>query len=545
MNNKFGIIDKSGREIIPCKYDIIIPCRDEGVILAQLEGKWGLFSLTGDEIVPCKYDDLLEYTDGLAAAELDGKYGFIDNQGREIIPFVYDDATSFHEGMARVGKGNLLDRRYGYVNREGQEVISCKFLFAADYSEGLASVYTEDEEELFIDKKGQVIITSEYYVAGNFDHGLAKIEENDKFGLIDKTGSVIVPCIYDGLGSFEQGVAVVSKSPTADFTPDVVLPSFDELTKRIESSNSDPVFLTQDPFVFAVYRTEDGYDVDAAYCLQEYREGDDESDKGYRDVFKKERILSGVTSLEVILSRIKTYMDSIETARHEELKAIVNEAVEDNKGKLTYKSIAEKLAPKIIEAVSSENRSSHAVFFKYDKAFVAKCEEDLWNVKEGIGRAIYQLVRDNPVWKEAEDYADSPDDLSLQLEIRWFDESLPIMIEGTMIYYHMETYIPMQQLETPYCYYEGALKSCLAQINRQSYEQALNSKEPVTFYNYIYNGEYEEVEIHPDDNASIMGDNLLTGLIVHDPAFGKEETKEKRINSLVEYLKKNHDEGYE
>lgn len=229
-----------------------------------------------------------------------------------------------------------------------------------------------------------------------------------------------------------------------------------------------------------------------------------------------------------------------ESARCKELSVLINEAVENNKGKLTYKAIAEKLAPKIIEAVSAENRSSHAVLFTYDKAFVSKCEEDFWAVREGVGRAIYDLLKNDSVWKDAEDFADSRDDLSLQLEIRWFDESLPIMIEGTLLYYHMETYIPMQNLEAPYCYYEGALKSCLATKNRLSYEQSQSSKDPVTFYRYICYGIYEEVELPPDDKTSIMEDDLLTGLIVHDSAFGKD-AKEKRMKKLVGDLRKGVD----
>lgn len=538
MNNKCGIINKFGREILPCKYDTLILCEEEGVIIAELNDRWGLFSLSGEEIIPCKYNELYEFTDGLALVNSEGKYGFIDNKGKEVIPCIYDDASPFHEGMARVGEGDGLDRKYGYVNREGKEVIPCKYFCSSNFSEGLASVcFYDGRQDFVIDKKGNVIFNSEHRILGVFDQGVAIIESNDKYGLIDKTGNVVVSCIYDEIGSFNHGIAKVWKSPFADRIPDIILPSIDELNRRIRSSDTNPVcLLDQDPFVFAIYRREEGYDVDAAYCFQQYCEEDEDLYERYEDCFKKEQVLSGTTSIKEVISGIKTYMDSIEKQREEELTALVNDAAEGYDGELTCSLIAEKIAPKIIDAVASEDHSSNAVFFKYNKSFIDKCEKDLWAVKEELYIAIEQLVKNNPVWKEAEElYRESPDDLSLQLEIRWFDDSLPIMIEGTMLYYHMETYIPMQNLKAPYCYYEGALKSRLAHRNRCSYEKYKGTKKPITFYKLDYCGEYCEKEyLIPDDNASIMEDNLLTGLIVSFSSLFKNNNQ--RLHRLAEHL---------
>ena len=55
------------------------------------EGKWGYIDKTGREVIPCKYDDASSFSEGLAKVKKSGKYGFIDKTGREVVPFIYDE----------------------------------------------------------------------------------------------------------------------------------------------------------------------------------------------------------------------------------------------------------------------------------------------------------------------------------------------------------------------------------------------------------------------------------------------------------------------
>ena len=76
LNHKMGFIDKTGKEIVPPKYDdagVFI----EGLAKVKLNGKWGLIDKTGKEIVPPKYDDAGVFIEGLAQVELNGKEFYI------------------------------------------------------------------------------------------------------------------------------------------------------------------------------------------------------------------------------------------------------------------------------------------------------------------------------------------------------------------------------------------------------------------------------------------------------------------------------------
>ncbi len=48
--------------------------------------KYGLVDISGREVVPCNYDDISGFSEGLAVVSFEGKDGFIDTAGRIVIP---------------------------------------------------------------------------------------------------------------------------------------------------------------------------------------------------------------------------------------------------------------------------------------------------------------------------------------------------------------------------------------------------------------------------------------------------------------------------
>jgi len=48
-----------------------------------LNGKYGYVDKTGKEVIPLKYDYADSFREGLARAKLNGKWGYIDRWGRE------------------------------------------------------------------------------------------------------------------------------------------------------------------------------------------------------------------------------------------------------------------------------------------------------------------------------------------------------------------------------------------------------------------------------------------------------------------------------
>ncbi|SBW01901.1 conserved hypothetical protein [uncultured Dysgonomonas sp.] len=127
----------------------------EGLICISKENKWGVLDSSGNEVIPFIYDDMaVEFSEELLAVGKNGKYGCIDKQGSEVVPFIYDDLRNFSEGRAAARMGNV----WGFINKENKAVVPFAFETVYSYSEGLALVMQKGRNAYFIDKNGEVNI---------------------------------------------------------------------------------------------------------------------------------------------------------------------------------------------------------------------------------------------------------------------------------------------------------------------------------------------------------------------------------------------------
>jgi len=266
LNDKWGFIDKTGKEVFPCIYSSV-GYFSEGLAPVSLDGnKWGFIDKTGKEVFQCNFDYNIghnranSFSEGLALLcsgydgnlwggykkfkfvdktgekiipktlrkfdyisvrdkFLDGvttvciggddrkvKCGFINKSGKEIIPCIYDWVDNFSEGLATVS----LNHKKGFIDKNGKQVIPIVYDDVSHgFSEGMAAVSLNNKRK-FIDKTGKEIIPCNYDWANNFSEGLAPVRLNDKWGFIDKTGKEVIPCIYRFVGDFSEGLASVS-----------------------------------------------------------------------------------------------------------------------------------------------------------------------------------------------------------------------------------------------------------------------------------------------------------------------------------------------
>lgn len=157
----------------------------------------GLVDRNGKEIVPCKYQNIIGfYNDApLACVELDRKWGYINRMGKEIVPCIYTYADDcFNCGLAKVKR----NEKYGFINEYGKEIITCKYDDARIFRFDLCAVANKGEWGV-INKTEGLIIPFSYDYIGIMGHDRMCVEKHGKYGLLDYKGKMIVPCEYDGL----------------------------------------------------------------------------------------------------------------------------------------------------------------------------------------------------------------------------------------------------------------------------------------------------------------------------------------------------------
>lgn len=78
LNDKWGVIDREGNELIPLKYNNIFILSGE-LVSVNLNGKWGIMNILNKTIVPIIYDNCIwEIYENLVKAKLNGNVGFVD-----------------------------------------------------------------------------------------------------------------------------------------------------------------------------------------------------------------------------------------------------------------------------------------------------------------------------------------------------------------------------------------------------------------------------------------------------------------------------------
>jgi hypothetical protein len=205
-NNEVGFIDTTGRVVIKPLYNNCSAFRD-GYALVLIAGKtyqdnrYGLIDKKGKEVVPIKYLGLKKCENGLFVAITDGKMGFVNNHNRVIVPF--GKYMSYATPPPPRFMGEYDD--VGHTNFRWDELYVRKILFRKYIGVRTAQKWA------VIDSTGKEIIPPKFDEIGLFVNNLVVAKIDGKFGVSDTTGQMIIPAIYDGINLTGKNYAFVYK----------------------------------------------------------------------------------------------------------------------------------------------------------------------------------------------------------------------------------------------------------------------------------------------------------------------------------------------
>ncbi len=141
-DGKWGFTDKSGNMVIPNNYydfyvrglNTTYQVFNNGI--ASVENTnylWGGIDKTGNTIIPFEYEALRAFNEGLAVAQKNGKFGVIDTNNNVVVPFEYDELSGYGSGRCvaiKDGSGFCIDRYGNEIN--GSDKISQNNYFKGD-----------------------------------------------------------------------------------------------------------------------------------------------------------------------------------------------------------------------------------------------------------------------------------------------------------------------------------------------------------------------------------------------------------------------------
>lgn len=195
-NSLKGIVKIDNTIIIEPKYDNIDLLENEDFLLAEKDQKFGLIDKSGKEIIPLIYDKIKAISENLILVKQKDKWGFIDKLNKIIIPLEYDDAFPFFNGIAFVQKESF----YGAIDKHNQTKIQFnldKLIFPID-SDNLI-VFKKNEKFGFINSSGKIIVQAIYDYAYPFIKDMAYVQRDNKAGFINRKGEQVIPINYKQL----------------------------------------------------------------------------------------------------------------------------------------------------------------------------------------------------------------------------------------------------------------------------------------------------------------------------------------------------------
>jgi hypothetical protein len=236
FNGKVSYVNTKGKIVIPEKYDdgtifidglayVNIGAKAKSLYSGLEGGKWGVIDKTGKEIIPVIYDHIDEIKNGLTIVAM-GKYpnekkGLIARDGKIILPIEYYDIKIMKD---RVVANKVFTGPYSLFDYTGKQI--------GDFTWYLYDIFPEITDGLLrvqelknnrygkvgaIDANGGLKIPFMYDGMTPFEEGLSTVSINKKYGAIDKTGKIVIPLQYEGMASFSEGWAPVSQNGKSGF----------------------------------------------------------------------------------------------------------------------------------------------------------------------------------------------------------------------------------------------------------------------------------------------------------------------------------------
>ncbi len=136
---KYGAINFSGKEVLPCEYNEVDWYLNEGEfrqIAISKKGKWGLMGTDAKMLLECSYEKIhidYEIMDNfniqtpIYSLKQNGKYGLSDQDGKLIYPCLYTEIKPEYDCDVPDYLSLIIGKKKGIGDLNGKTILPCEF----------------------------------------------------------------------------------------------------------------------------------------------------------------------------------------------------------------------------------------------------------------------------------------------------------------------------------------------------------------------------------------------------------------------------------
>ena len=211
-NNKYGLIDLNGREILPCEYeDITVLKGIANSFIIKRNNKLGLTNENGSIIIEPSYNEIKNlgetYKEGYITINEEGKYGVVSSTKKQILENKYDEIMQVYLSDSYLVKESDKTK---LINSSGEAVLESGFDEIKSKTRN-GFIIVKDNLYGEIDIKGQETIKTQYQDLKEAKSGIYIAKLNDKYGLIDKDGETKLLFDYEGIIYNEEAKVFIAE----------------------------------------------------------------------------------------------------------------------------------------------------------------------------------------------------------------------------------------------------------------------------------------------------------------------------------------------
>jgi hypothetical protein len=157
-NGYWGYIDRSGREIIPFRFDgPRAQPFTHGLAGVCYQGLWGFIDPSGRWVIKPCFEDARKFSEGYAPVKRNGKWGLISVLGKVQIEFQYDELGEASGGFENA----ILDKKAGFISTLGTWIIQPEYEYCYPFFGELAVVKNIEKSYSYMRRSGEIVWTSE------------------------------------------------------------------------------------------------------------------------------------------------------------------------------------------------------------------------------------------------------------------------------------------------------------------------------------------------------------------------------------------------
>jgi len=174
---------------------------EDNVLKVSKAGKYGLIDFSGNQILPCQYDDIttLKGVKSSLIVKEDGNVGLVNDKGQVIAKASYKDIQALKEGYT--DNYIIIDsnNKYGIINTSGKVTVSPEYDSIKYINSGDYYAATENGALEIIDTNGNVYLSGFYDDITSIDNDNVIVVKNGQYGIVTKDNAEVIAPSYSSL----------------------------------------------------------------------------------------------------------------------------------------------------------------------------------------------------------------------------------------------------------------------------------------------------------------------------------------------------------